>query len=279
MSFNNGLPIFLKWAGGKRSLIPEFVKLFPQKIDKYFEPFLGSGAIFFYLKKQNPDMHAVLSDTNKDLINCFIFVRDKPEDIIRELNKHEKRFKGNSKYYYKMRERFNNSKNKFEKAHLLIFLNKTCFNGLYRVNSKGEFNVPQGSYKHPKICEAEVIMAASKLLKGIDIKCLDYKEAVAKASEGDFVYFDPPYEPISKTSYFNSYTKDSFTFENQKELAKIYRNLIRLGCDVLLSNSKHCEIEKLYPENKNIYANRMINCNGEKRGKIAEIIVSNLRRL
>ncbi len=268
------IPAIVKWAGGKSQLLSQFDKFFPEKIDYYIEPFLGSGAVFFYVKRKFNPKKIVLSDINKELINAFVIVRDKVDALIEALKKHKEQH--SKEYYYKIRDLDPNTLTDVEKAGRFIYLNKTCFNGLYRVNSKGKFNVPIGSYKNPGILKEDVLREANKLLQGVDIKVMSFEKVIEFATKGAFIYFDPPYYPL-KTSSFTSYTKDVFLEEEQKKLAELFKKLDKLGCKLMLSNSDHPFIRDLYKEFKQerVHAKRLINCDSTKRGPITERVVRN----
>jgi len=273
---NNNLPTFVKWAGGKSQLIEQYKKHFPKKVERYFEPFLGSGAIFFFIKKQFKPKEFFLSDNNDELINTFIIVRDKVEELIESLKKRKKQH--NKEYFYKVRRENPKELSDIERASRFIYLNKTCYNGLYRVNSKGEFNVPFGDYKNPSIFDEKVLREASELLKGVEIKTLPFESVLDKAkNKNDFIYFDPPYFPVSKTSSFTSYTKDAFLEKEQKKLAEVFEELNKRGCKIMLSNSDHPLIRNLYINFNRfpIKARRSICCIGTKRGKIGELLIAN----
>jgi DNA adenine methylase len=271
----NGVPTFLKWAGGKSQLIEQYKKYFPKKFNRYFEPFLGSGAIFFFVKKHFNPKEVFLSDNNEELINTFIVVRDKVEELIESLKERKKHH--NKEYFYEVRREKPKELSDIERASRFIYLNKTCFNGLYRVNSKGEFNVPLGDYKNPSIFDEKVLREASKLLKNVEIGTLPFENVLNEAKKGDFIYFDPPYFPISKTSSFTSYTKDTFLEKEQKELAGTFKELHKRGCFVMLSNSNSHFIKELYKDFciHIIKARRAISCIGTKRGKINELLITN----
>lgn len=270
-------PTFVKWAGGKTQLLGQFRYLFPKKINRYIEPFLGSGAVFFYIKKHYSPKEVILSDINKELINCFRIVRDKPNELIKSLEKHKSRH--NKEYYYQMRNKEPKKMSKLERASRLIYLNKTCFNGLYRVNSKGKFNVPIGSYKNPSIVMEKNIREANKLLQGTVLKTITFDKILSLAKSNDFIYFDPPYLPISKTASFTNYTRGSFPENEQKKLADVFEKLNKKGCLLMLSNSYHPLIKKLYSKYRieTVKAGRVICCDPTKRGKIKEIVVLNYK--
>ena len=231
---------FIKWAGGKRNLIPIIKKHMPPKeqINKYFEPFLGGGALFFHLQRQN----SILSDANQELIELYITVRDKVENLIEALKVH----KNDADYFYKIRAQKKEELTSVQRAARFIFLNKTCFNGLYRVNSKGLFNVPFGRYKNPKICDEEGLRASSLALKNTVLSDKDFSEVLEQANTTDFIYFDPPYYPVNKTSSFTSYTTSAFFKKEQEELRDAFVKLHKRGCYVMLSNSDTPFINKLY---------------------------------
>ncbi len=262
---------FIKWAGGKSQLLPQMSKLFPPKdqINRYFEPFLGGGAVFFHL--QHPKSY--LSDTNNKLIELYEIVKNNVEDLIKALRKH----KNEHDYFYEVRSQKPAALSPVERAARLIYLNKTCFNGLYRENSKGEFNVPFGKYKNPAICDAEGLRAASMALKNAKISQGEFHSVLGKAKTTDFIYFDPPYQPLNKTSSFTSYTANGFGETEQIELANVYRELSDRGCFVMLSNSDTPLIRELYKDFciNEIQASRAINSKAEGRGKITELLVIN----
>jgi DNA adenine methylase len=272
----NKVKPFIKWAGGKRQLIKYFKDIFPEKFNVYHEPMIGGGALFFYL---NPK-RAVINDTNKELMKTYEVIRDNVEELIEKLklfkSKHSKDF------YYKKRNNFNkikNSKknNKVELAACLIYLNHTCFNGLYRVNQKGDFNVPVGNYKNPEIFDEKNLKSASNFLKKVDILCDDFETAVKLAKSDDFVYFDPPYDPINNTSNFTEYNNGGFGKKEQKRLCQTFKNLDKKNIKLALSNSNTEFIKNIYRD-FNIHvleAKRTINSNSKKRGKIKELLITN----
>jgi len=274
--FVEGMPVqpkakpFLKWAGGKTQLLDELVSLMPKdKTGRYFEPFLGSGALFFHI---NPST-AVLNDSNDDLINCYRVIRDNVEDLILDLNNHE----NNKEYFYSIRGTKEGGLTPVERASRTIFLNRTCFNGLYRVNQKGEFNAPYGYYANPKICNEENLRAVSLVLRNMTIHSGGYEQSLLSARKGDFVYFDPPYLPVSKYSDFKRYTKDSFYEKDHIRLAEVFKDLDSRGCYVMLSNSDHPLVHQLFKSYnvKTVKARRLINKIAANRGKVNELIVRN----
>ncbi|ACK72380.1 DNA adenine methylase [Gloeothece citriformis PCC 7424] len=265
---------FLKWAGGKRQLIKEIKNYIP-KYTTYYEPFLGGGAILFALQPKQ----AVINDSNEELINCYRVIKDSVEALIEDLRKH----KNESEYYYDIRQWDRNydyeKKSSVERASRLIFLNKTCYNGLFRVNSQGQFNVPFGKYKNPNILEESLLISIHHYLNNNKIEILntDFKEAVKTAKQGDFVYFDPPYDPLSDTAYFTAYDINCFNQDEQKRLKLTVDDLTRRKCQVLLSNADTPFIRELYKDYKivTVSASRFINSNKFKRGKVNEVLVIN----
>lgn len=263
----------VKWVGGKRQLMFELLKNMPKSYDRYFEPFIGGGALFFEIQPQN----AYISDMNKELINLYSVVRDNVYELIEDLSKHEV----SKEYFLEIRNLDRTEKyaklSNVEKASRFIYLNRTCFNGLYRVNSKGEFNVPFGNYKNPRIIDENNLLNCSELLKKTEIVYADFSEILTKVQKGDFVYFDPPYVPLSETSSFTSYTKDGFDIDMQFKLRDVCDELDSLGVKFMLSNSDTKLVNELYEnyEIKKVFASRQINANADGRGKITEVIVRN----
>ena len=270
---------FVKWAGGKRQLIPILDKYFPKNHGTYFEPFLGGGAVLFHLLSKNPNQRCSVSDLNSDLVLAYVTVRDRVDELISSLKKHSKNYFANtSSYYYKIRE--NEPKGQIEKTSRLVFLNRTCFNGLYRVNSKGKFNVPLGRYSNPNIVNEENLRAISRVLqpRKISIKCQDFSSVLDEVKKGDFVYFDPPYQPVSKTANFTSYTNRDFNLDDLERLAELCHSLDSKGCQVVLSNSNTKEVKAMFDKSwkiKEIEANRSINCDSKKRTGHSELVIKN----
>ncbi len=267
---------FLKWAGGKSKLIQQYLPYFPSKNNykNYYEPFLGGGAIFFCIQPET----AILTDINAELITTYCCVKNHVEELISLLKEHEHQHaKDSVTYYYTVRA--NPGKTDLEKAARLIYLNKTCFNGLYRVNSQNKFNVPLGKYKNPNICPEDLLRAASAALSTSEIKQGDFEEVRNYAtSSNDFVFCDPPYHPISSTSYFTAYSQNSFNEKDQERLRDICAEMASRGVKVMVCNSD-CElIRKIYQEiNFKIYpiaAARSINSNTKKRGIIYEVLIT-----
>jgi DNA adenine methylase len=270
---------FLKWAGGKTQLLQQLARFYPPKgtVKRYIEPFLGSGAVFFHFKAMVGPESSILWDNNQELIRTFRAVRDEVERVIDLLREHERQ---HSKGHF-LEMRVNKPRTAPTVAARLIYLNKTCFNGLYRVNSRGEFNVPLGSYPKPSILNEEGLRRASRQLAGAQIEEKDFRMVLSVAEEGDFVYFDPPYHPRSETAYFTSYTRDSFAEEDQKDLAEVYRALDRKGCLLVLSNSDTPLVRRLYKgfRKVEVIARRNINSRADRRGPIKERLVVNERLL
>ena len=289
---------FLKWAGGKGQLIKEIEKYYPfekGKITKYAEPFVGGGAVLFDILSKYDVEEVYISDINAELINTYVIVREHIDELVKLLIKYQNEYvpldKDNRKnYYIEKRNRFNdikvngNETENIEKAALMIFLNKTCFNGLYRVNRKGFFNVPMGAYKNPLICDEKNLRAVSEKLQNVKIVCGDYKKSDDFIDENTFVYFDPPYRPLTETASFTAYTENLFDDEKQIELANFVKRMSDKGARVVVSNSdpknvneKDHFFDKIYEiyKIKRVEATRMINCNSNSRGRIKELLISN----
>lgn len=295
---NDKVKPFLKWAGGKGQLLPEIQKFYPfdNKVNKYAEPFVGGGAVLFDVLEKFDLEEVYISDINEDLINTYRCVRDYPCELIELLMKMQNDFLSGDmecrkKFYITQRELFNsikvsyNTKDNINKAALMIFLNKTCFNGLYRVNKKGKFNVPIGSYKNPLICDDKNIVNASKKLQNIRISCGDYRESQNFIDENTFVYFDPPYRPLTGTAAFTAYTENGFGDGEQRKLAEYVKLLDEKGAKIVVSNSDPKNVneeddffDNIYSSLKiiRVYANRMINSKAKSRGKISELLITNI---
>jgi DNA adenine methylase len=270
---------FLKWAGGKASLLSQLAALFPTHIDRYFEPFLGGGAVFFHLKHRFPRLRAFLRDSNRELINAYRAVRDRPEELILLLDGHAHLFRTEGDpYYYAVRAQHDLTDD-LARAARTIFLNKTCYNGLWRVNARGEFNTPVGSNKSPGLYDRANLLAASAALQDAQLEAQDFRAVAAEARRGDFIYFDPPYLPISAYSDFKRYTRDQFRDADQVELAGVVRELDAKGCQLALSNSDHPRIRELYAgfTLSVVSAPRFINCRPGGRGNVTELVVTNAR--
>jgi DNA adenine methylase len=263
----------VNWAGGKSQLLPVFDQYVPDEFNRYFEPFVGGGAMFFHLYANRPKLRAFLSDLNGELINCYASVRDDVDAVITLLKRH----RNEKEYFYHVRSLDTEKLSEAERAARIIYLNKTCFNGLYRVNSRGQFNVPFGSYKNPRTCDEENLRAVSSAFRNVQLANQTFADAVKNARRGDFVYLDPPYQPLSATANFTSYTSRCFSERDQEELADAVAQLHRKGCYFMLSNSDNEVIHKLYKRYRieTVYATRAINCKGNKRGRISELLVMN----
>ena len=271
---------FTKWTGGKRQLLPELLELMPREFNRYYEPFLGGGALFFELTPRE----ATINDYNSDLILAYRQVRDNVTKLIELLEVHKE--KNNKEYYLNLRSADRDGRiykmTEVEKAARLLYMLRVNFNGLYRVNSKNQFNVPYGRYKNPKIVDRELLYNISKYLNENDIEILegDFEKAVVTAKEGDFVYFDPPYAPVSTTSSFTAYTNEGFNEIDQIRLRDTFIDLSNRGVKVMLSNSDVAFIHEIYGDIPNVdiktvRAKRMINSKASKRGKINEIVIRN----
>jgi DNA adenine methylase len=288
---------FLKWAGGKTQLINDIERSLPSEIINreftYIEPFVGSGAVLFWMLNNFPKMQkAVINDINADLINAYRIIASKPKELISILEIFQNEFhdlnslaEKKKEYYYEKRELYNTRNTDLStQAALFIFLNRTCFNGLYRVNRKNHYNVPMGSYSKPTICDAKNLLAVSEALQKVEILCGDYQQTLNYASSNSFFYFDPPYKPLSDTSSFNSYAKDDFNDDEQIRLKDFCEQLEKEGHKWMLSNS---DVKGKNPNDNffdKIYANflisrvrarRNINANAEKRGELSELLITN----
>ncbi len=289
---------FLKWAGGKSQLLKEIEKYYPfetGKITKYAEPFVGGGAVLFDILSKYELEEIYISDINAELINTYLVIRNRIDELISLLALYQNEYlpletENRKAYYIAKRNRFNelkisiNEAENIEKAALMIFLNKTCFNGLYRVNKKGLFNVPMGAYKNPLICDDKNLFAVSDKLKNIKIVCGDYRKSAEFIDEHTFAYFDPPYRPLTETASFTAYTKNLFSDKEQMELAEFVESMHKKGAMVVVSNSdpKNSNTDDDFFDNiysnhkiKRVEATRMINCNSKERGKIKELLISN----
>ena len=271
---------FVKWAGGKRQLIPILNKNLPKTFGTYYEPFLGGGALLFHVMSKHQSQECSISDLNSDLVLTYTMIRDRVEDLISSLKKHAKYYQKDSKsYYYSVRE--SHPRSAIEKASRLLFLNRTCFNGLYRVNSKGKFNVPLGRYTNPNIVNADNLYAVSKILNSnpVRIRCQDFESVLDEVKSGDFIYFDPPYQPISETANFTSYTNKDFTHEDLTRLFRLCEKLNEMGCKIMLSNSYSDVVSDMFSSKSwnvaKIEANRSINSNSKNRTGHYELLIKN----
>ncbi len=290
---------FLKWAGGKGQLLNKFKELYPQElingeIKIYIEPFVGGGAVLFDILQNYQIEKAYINDINKELINCYRCIKANVEEVIKQLDILEKEYltsEDRAIYFYKVRDRYNeihlNEHYDFEKCADFIFLNKTCFNGLYRVNKDGKFNVPHGKYKNPLICDKENLRSCSNLLQKVEISCGNYEEILEKVGNNIFLYFDPPYRPLIENNSFVSYDKSGFDDNDQIKLANNYKILDNKNCLLMLSNSdpKNTNEEDNFFDDiyngfeiKRVFAKRMINSSASNRGDITEIVVMNYKR-
>lgn len=290
---------FLKWAGGKGQLLNKFEELYPQalidgKIETYIEPFVGGGAVLFNMLQNYEIKKAYINDINKELINCYRCIKADIEEVIKQLKALENEYLSSvdrNSYFYEVRNRYNeihlNGHLDFEKCADFIFLNRTCFNGLYRVNRDGKFNVPHGRYKNPLICDQDNLRICSKLLQRVEINFGSYEQVLDKADKNAFIYFDPPYRPLIEKNSFVSYDKSGFDDNDQIKLADNYKELNKKGCLLMLSNSdpKNTNEEDNFFDDmyegfeiERVFAKRMINCQASKRGDITEIVVLNYKR-
>jgi len=290
---------FVKWAGGKGSLIPQLNNFYPYElkngiIERYIEPFVGGGAVLIDILQKYDIQEVYAFDINIDLINSYNVIKNNVEELIANLKQMETEYLGlgqeeRKNYFYNIRNEYNDyelerDEQNVQRAAQFIYLNRTCFNGLYRVNKNGKFNVPVGSYKNPTICDEENLRQLSQLIQNVQFQYGDYSRSMEYVTENTFVYFDPPYRPLNVTSGFTSYTKEDFNDENQKELATFYRELNGQNAKLMLSNSnpKNINVEDNFFDNiyqgfniNEIQASRMINANSNGRGKISEILVTN----
>lgn len=266
----------VKWVGGKRQLLPQIIPFFPKRISSYCEPFIGGGAVFFYLQPKQ----AIINDLNHDLILVYETIRDNLDELLENLKLHQ----NDKDYYYTLRnidrdvDKFK-TLSKVERASRLLYLNKTCFNGLYRVNSSGEFNSPFGNYKNPKIVNEKTLTAVSNYLKSNNIKFFneDFAKTLNRIESGGFVYLDPPYDPVSQTANFTGYNQSGFNRQEQIRLKEACDQLNERNIKFMLSNSATDFIIDLYKDYniKTVTARRAVNVNGQKRGEVAEVIIRN----
>ncbi|MEI3402162.1 MAG: DNA adenine methylase [Clostridia bacterium] len=289
---------FVKWAGGKGSLIPQLNNFYPYELKngiiERYEPFVGGGAVLIDILQKYDVQEAYAFDINIDLINSYNVIKNNVEDLITNLKQMETEYlqleqEERKNYFYNKRDEYNNYRlegieQNIQRAAQFIYLNRTCFNGLYRVNKTGKFNVPMGNYKNPTICDEENLRNLSELIQNVQFQYGDYRRSMEYVTENTFVYFNPPYRPLNVTSGFTSYTKEDFNDDNQRELAEFYRELNEQNAKLMLSNSnpKNTNKEDTFFDNiyqgfniDEIYASRMINANSKGRGKISEILVTN----
>ncbi len=269
------IPTFIKWPGGKRRLISQIDSYLPPKIDRYFEPFLGGGAMFFHVKQKYNPKFCMISDINEDLIETFKAVRDEPRKLLRHLKFFSE---NNSKeFYYRTRKEFNDKKIVgLKRCAAFIYFTKTAFNGVYRVNMKGEFNVPYGDYKNREVFNKKDIMLASKLLQGVIIQRQGYEEISSYVRRGDLVYLDPCYDPLKKTSFVH-YTPERLQKDDREKLFNFMKSLRRKGARLVLSNNDLNEVEGMYSDAgfsiERVEASRCINCHADGRGRISELLI------
>lgn len=288
---------FIKWAGGKTQLLTQFENILPHNLEEaehftYIEPFVGGGAMLFHMLQKYTNIgRVIINDINPNLITAYRVIRDTPERLITDLKMLQKEFRQNSneearkEYFLRIRKSYNeDTHNDVTNTAMFIFLNRTCFNGLYRVNSKGYFNVPFGKYTNPTICDEELLLEDSQILQNVEILCGDYTLIERYVDNNTFIYFDPPYRPLSTTSSFTSYSKENFDDTEQTRLAHFFARLSRYGCKMMLSNSDCCAqnpndtfFENLYGNFiiDKVHASRFVNAIPSKRGKLTEILVRN----
>ena len=289
---------FIKWVGGKTQLITHIENTLPKNFTElenvtYIEPFIGGGAVLFWILQKYPNItKAVINDINSDLTTAYKTIKETPAELVKYLQSIQDEYlpldeENRKDYYLSKRDRFNlKSLDSVENTALFIFLNKTCFNGLYRVNSKGLFNVPFGRYANPKICDEQTILADSKLLQKVEILTGDFEQTLKHTTDNSLFYFDPPYKPISETASFNSYAKEDFDDSEQIRLSNFCKKIDSLGHTLILSNS---DVKGANPDDnffddlyeqfsiKRVFANRMVNANAKKRGKLAELLITNTK--
>ena len=288
---------FIKWAGGKTQLLTQFENILPHNLEEaehftYIEPFVGGGAMLFHMLQKYTNIgRVIINDINPNLITAYRVIRDTPERLITDLKMLQREFRQNSneearkEYFLRIRKSYNeDTHNDVTNTAMFIFLNRTCFNGLYRVNSKGYFNVPFGKYTNPTICDEELLLEDSKILQNVEILCGDYTLIERYVDNNTFIYFDPPYRPLSTTSSFTSYSKENFDDTEQTRLAHFFARLSRYGCKMMLSNSDCCAqnpndtfFENLYGNFiiDKVHASRFVNAIPSKRGKLTEVLVRN----
>ena len=288
---------FIKWAGGKTQLLTQFENILPHNLEEaehftYIEPFVGGGAMLFHMLQKYTNIgRVIINDINPNLITAYRVIRDTPKRLITNLKILQREFRQNSneearkEYFLRIRKSYNeDTHNDVTNTAMFIFLNRTCFNGLYRVNSKGYFNVPFGKYTNPTICDEELLLEDSKILQNVEILCGDYTLIERYVDNNTFIYFDPPYRPLSTTSSFTSYSKENFDDTEQTRLAHFFARLSRYGCKMMLSNSDCCAqnpndtfFENLYGNFiiDKVHASRFVNAIPSKRGKLTEILVRN----
>jgi DNA adenine methylase len=269
---------FLKWAGGKNQIFDQLLPFFPNKFENYFEAFVGSGAVFFNLRRLHGHFPASLTDRNAELINCYKAIRDELAKLIPNLESHKRNH--DEKRYYRIREQDPSGLSSVERAARFIYLNKTCYNGLYRVNRSGKFNVPIGSYSNPSVFDEDNLAAVSAVLNGVKLRVADFSAVLDSAKSNDFVYFDPPY--YTEDNGFTGYAVSasgaaSFGADEHRQLRNVVDELSDRGCHVVVSNSDTDYVRRLYREYKKntVKARRYINCNGAGRHQVSELVITN----
>ncbi len=268
---------FVKWAGGKGAIVSEIAARVPRgrTFRRYFEPFVGAGAFFFWIHRSFPGLECLLADSNGDLINAYRAIRDDVERVLAKLETHQ--LLHSKEHYYAVRGAA--PRESAERAARFIYLNRTCYNGLYRVNRRGQFNVPMGRYDRPRIVDRENLLAVATALRGVRIEAVDFEAATEEAGAGDLVYFDPPYQPLSETSAFTSYTASGFGPDEQQRLARVFEKLSRRGVFLILSNSSSDPVRELYasldppPRIDEVLVPRAINSKGKSRGPVPELLI------
>lgn len=273
---------FVKWAGGKAQLLSQFEPYFPTHFGRYVEPFAGGGAVYFHLYRQGRlgGKQVVLIDRLEELVNCYRVIQTRVGELVGELRRHEPH-KLDEGYYYEVRgwdrQPGYELRSDVDRAARFLFLNRTCYNGLYRVNQQGQFNVPFGRYQNPTICDEDNLRAANQALHGVTLLMGDFSRCLQVAEAGDFIYLDPPYHPLSDTASFTSYTASDFGTQDQQRLASAFRELDERGCQLMLSNSCTDLIRELYDgyQQVEVRAIRAISCKGSERGAIPELLVMN----
>lgn len=266
---------FLKWVGGKTQLLEQIEPLLPSRFERYFEPFVGGAALFFALRARGLAKSAVLSDVNRELVDCYVAIRDHVEAVIRALRAH----RYEREHYYAVRAWKPADLEPAARAARTIFLNKTGYNGLYRVNRSGQFNVPFGRFTNPSFCDPDTLRACSRALRGVAIENRDFSGVLEEARRGDFVYFDPPYVPLSPTSDFTAYIPGGFGEVQQRKLAAVFAKLAKRGVHAMLSNSETPFVRELYGHFHVdvVHASRSVNSNAARRGKLHEVVVRSYR--
>ena len=268
---------FLKWAGGKKQVLEAIVKHLPsdKELVRYVEPFVGGGALFFWVRHNFPHLPCRIADRNGSLINAYQVARDAVEELVAALKPHAHRH--SAEHYYAVRR--SEPADAVARAARFIYLNRTCYNGLWRVNRDGQFNVPLGRYRNPRILDEHNLRRVSEALQGVEILCKDFEEAVRGCGPGDWVYLDPPYQPLSPTSRFTAYTSEGFGLDAQERLAQVFQRLSRDGALVILSNSDAPPVRRLYrslvprPVVARVQVSRSINSNGGRRGAVSELLI------